>query len=248
MSQAPEPTPEEERAIAELLADASASWQAPLPDGVIERLDVTLAGLVAEREAPAPSVVPIRSRRSRRWPRALLAAAAVLAGGFAVGNVVERSAVTSDADSAGAESTADLEAGDGAELDDGGAGASEDGRDAPAEILPEALSDKDSLDRVTSQHGFLDAGEPVRLRSDRLDRDVRRVLASLDRAELDSGAATADEPPCAEPSPAGDGVWLVARYDDERASLVLTEGPAGTVVGRVFDCADAVLLDRVVVD
>ncbi len=83
-------TPEQD-AVRRLLAQAR--HDAPAPDEVVARLDDALAWLVAERgAAPLPAaeadrapVVDLGARRRRRVGVALLAAAAVVVGGVALG-------------------------------------------------------------------------------------------------------------------------------------------------------------------
>ncbi len=78
-------TPEQDEAVRRLLGEAR--HDEPMPDSVANRLDDVLAGLVAERaEPPADAkpravVVPIRQRR---WPKVLVAAAAVSAFGLGI--------------------------------------------------------------------------------------------------------------------------------------------------------------------
>lgn len=105
-------TTADEAAVRRLLADARAAG--PVPPEVADRLDATLADLVAEREqADVPvedgvtaPVVPLASRRRRTAAGLLVAAAAVVVGGIAVGQYRSPSA-----DDAGAGSAADTDAG-----------------------------------------------------------------------------------------------------------------------------------------
>ena len=76
----PDLTSDEDAAVRRLLADAGGP--VPTPPDVVARLDATLARLVAEREDERPqeaTVTPLALRR-RRWPKVLLAAAAVVVG------------------------------------------------------------------------------------------------------------------------------------------------------------------------
>src|SRR5687767_4685966 len=98
------PTPDQEAAVARLLSDAAGPVS--MPPEVAARLDEVLTGLEAERageteaavagssvaESAAPATSSVSSgasgpgevvtlRTRRRWPRALLAAAAVVIGG-----------------------------------------------------------------------------------------------------------------------------------------------------------------------
>jgi hypothetical protein len=87
-------TAAEEQEVSALLADALGRGPVPPPPSVTTRLDDVLAGLVAERasgerdpsdQATTDTVVRLDARR--RLPRILLAAAAVVVGGYAVGNL-----------------------------------------------------------------------------------------------------------------------------------------------------------------
>jgi len=92
--------------VSRLLADAAAP--VALPEHVAVRLDGVLAGLVAEREEPLADVVPLMRRR---WPKVLVAAAAVSLFGYAGGSLLQ----SQSADDASATREA---AGDA--MDDGG--------------------------------------------------------------------------------------------------------------------------------
>src|SRR4051794_23510778 len=84
----PDLTSEEDLAVRRLLADAGGP--VPTPPDVVARLDATLSRLVAERDAEGSeqaTVTPLAVRR-RRWPKVLLAAAAVVVGGYGIGAVV----------------------------------------------------------------------------------------------------------------------------------------------------------------
>ena len=98
--------PEEEAEVSRLLADAAP--QAELPEHVAVRLDNVLAGLVAEREEPVADVVPLRGRR---WPKVLVAAAAVSLFGYA-GSTLLQSQSADDAGTATGEAAHDSMDGD----------------------------------------------------------------------------------------------------------------------------------------
>src|SRR5215218_10752286 len=109
-------SPEDEAEVRRLLAEAGGPVATP-PE-VVASLDAALAGLVAERAGSAPdskdsepvdhTVVHLDSRR-RRWPKVLLAAAAVVLGGYALGSTVLPLQGSDDADSATAGAAADSE-------------------------------------------------------------------------------------------------------------------------------------------
>lgn len=94
-------TPAQSEAVRRLLAGARDDQG--IPDDVASRLDAVLADLTAERTAAAPgaAVIPLR----RRWPKVLVAAAAVSLFGFGAVQVLGNGA--GDADNAGAGSAAE---------------------------------------------------------------------------------------------------------------------------------------------
>ena len=105
MTEPPELPPEQE-AVRRLLADAR--HDGPTPPEVVARLDATLASLAAEREpAPATShttapVIDLGARRRRMAGIGLLAAAAVVVAGVAIGQGLPSMQGGSDAGSASA--------------------------------------------------------------------------------------------------------------------------------------------------
>jgi hypothetical protein len=148
MTDAPDLTPEQD-AVRRLLAEARHDGSPP-PE-VVARLDDALASLVAERgDAPltgapghraassvVPSVVDLGARRRRTAGIALLAAAAVVVGGVAVGQVLPRMAGSDDAGSVAGGDTATSESrGLGAQEDSGGGS---DGGSSDAQLGPESL-------------------------------------------------------------------------------------------------------------
>ena len=210
-------TPEEEGEVSRLLADAGG--EVPMPSEVAERLTRVLADLSEERGSSA-DVVALRPRR--RWPTALLAAAALVVGGFAVGNMVGDGSVMSDSGGDAARPEAAADAGGGASLDDGA--------DAPGE--------------AELGGGSLGIQTP-RLRSDQLEAGVLRVLEQLQVGALRDQRLTNDRG--ALPSgcrPGGLGAresWVRATYDGRRAVLVLGPERSGSVEARVLACGGALL-------
>ncbi|HLN76150.1 MAG TPA: hypothetical protein VK204_03835 [Nocardioidaceae bacterium] len=132
MDEQPDDTSEQEQErVRRLLAAASPPSEATMPDDVTARLDDVLASLGAERAAGAPEsegaesspdpvggapaepigvgavtgATELSSRRRPRWPRLLVAAAAVSVVGLGIGNLVgDLSGVSGGGESA---STAD---------------------------------------------------------------------------------------------------------------------------------------------
>ncbi len=100
--------PPEQEAVRRLLADAR--HDGPTPPEVVARLDATLASLAAERRPSttastsptAAPVVDLAARRRRMAGIGLLAAAAVVVAGVAIGQGLPSSDSSSDASSASA--------------------------------------------------------------------------------------------------------------------------------------------------
>lgn len=90
-------TPEQD-AVRRLLAQAR--HDGPTPPAVVARLDDTLASLVAERGAAPSPVVDLGARRRRLAGMGLLAAAAVVVAGVAIGQGLPRTGGSSDSGSA----------------------------------------------------------------------------------------------------------------------------------------------------
>ena len=168
MTDSPRLPPEEEH-VRRLLADAR--HDGPVPPEVVARLDETLASLVSERggaplaqsgpgaaRATAP-VVDLGARRRRTAGLGLLAAAAVVVAGVALGQALPRSG-GDDASSSGgvaAESDASSRELGGQSDDDGSADSSSGGAEAPESLTSPApraglptvsLSDPDLSDRL----------------------------------------------------------------------------------------------------
>jgi hypothetical protein len=141
MTDAPDLTPEQD-AVRRLLADAR--HEGSTPPEVVARLDDTLASLVAERadapRTPDAPVVDLGARRRRTAGIGLLAAAAVVVAGVAIGQgLPQMSGSDSSADSSAG---GDADAGrdreeDGSALDDGSA--TDDSGAGAAELAPESL-------------------------------------------------------------------------------------------------------------
>ena len=112
MTDSPRPTPEQE-AVRRLLAESR--HDGPTPPEVVARLDEALASLVAERgtdplvsDEPAPArVTDLGARRRRLAGVGLLAAAAVVVAGVALGQALPRSG--DDTAGGGDAATADRE-------------------------------------------------------------------------------------------------------------------------------------------
>ena len=184
-------TPEQD-AVRRLLA--AARHDGPTPPEVVGRLDETLASLVAERDggtAPtAAPVVDLAARRRRTARIGLLAAAAVVVAGVAVGQVLPRTpGGQSDSGSAGS----DMATAQDRELSDDSGGADADS--GMAEQSPESL--KSSATAPEAPYPTLSSGdaglddEVLGLRSVRAlgstELDTARTLAGCDLRGIGRG-------------------------------------------------------------
>lgn len=250
-------TPDDELAVSRMLAEATRAEQ--IPDDVATRLDEVLEGLVAERSnAPQPSqddgvdvaeVAEVTELRVRRWPRALLAAAAVLVVGYGVGNVMGQgslsgtdSASTADEAVAGSAAEEAPQAGqDSATLDEADHDKA-DQRGAGSEPRGSLADAPQELDTVTDVARF-----PPRLRSERLDAGVRRALGVLD-AQLVQGRLQGDRSRACRPATAvTEADWIPVRYDGRPAVLVRRPAAGGLVEVTIYGCGGAEL-DRTIVE
>jgi hypothetical protein len=230
-------TEEEEREVAALLADVERDTAATTPPEVVSRLDDVLAGLVAERAAQphasagASSLVTLSERRQhRRWPRVLLAAAAVVGGGYAVGNVAsDLSGSGQSSDSAGGATSSADDAGDG------------------------QVDTQERGDTGSGLSGGAEMSLVPSVRSDHLAADVRRVVRLFGKRPV---TARPDEVPSAGPTDPGaggtvdetsecpvprlsDGQRLYrVRYRGAPAALVVGPQRQGSVGVTVYACAD----------
>lgn len=216
MTDSPRLPPEEEH-VRRLLADAR--HDGPVPPEVVARLDETLASLVSERggapleqsgpgtdRATAP-VVDLGARRRRTAGIGLLAAAAVVVAGVALGQALPRTSGGDDASSSGgvaAESDASSRELGGQSDDDGSADSSSGGAEAPESLKSPAPR----------------AGLPTVSLS---DPDLSDRLLGLRR---DAAARTTGQPL----APDVQGTCLMRGIGPGRRLLVEVDGQPGTVV------------------
>jgi hypothetical protein len=202
---------------------AAAAGPVPVPTDVAARLDGVLAELQNERAGA--EVVELRARR--RWPRLLLAAAAVVVGGYAVGAVATQGTLSG---SGGGETAADssVPQKDSLLADEGSGGGQAGGPEAgDVDSAPELLDERSAL-----MHSA------IRLRSDRLEAGVLRALRVLD-ARLLAGRSRvqAADPACPAPELAGRERALDVRYDGQHAVLVAGPVRSGTVEVTIYTCS-----------
>ena len=207
----------------------------PMPEEVAHRLDDVLAGLVATPGGSASgghagsSVPDLAERRARRWPRVLVAAAAVSVVGLGVSNLLEDTSIS----------------GSGGEASSGDAG----GADVEAQGLRRSPGTTPEASRSPAD-SQAEEKAPARDRGDRADtlpaRSVLRsesLTADTQRVADFPVAATAGREKtlgrCAAP-PAEPGDRLVdVRLDGEAATLVLRAAENGFRLAEVYACDNA---------
>lgn len=217
MTDSPRLPPEEEH-VRRLLADAR--HDGPVPPEVVARLDETLASLVSERgdapleqsgpgtdRAAAAPVVDLGARRRRTAGLGLLAAAAVVVAGVALGQALPRSGGDDASSSGGVAAESDASSRElGGQSDDGSADSSSGGAEAPESLTSPAPR----------------AGLPTVSLSDPALSD--RLLG----LRRDAAARTTGQPL----APDVQGTCLMRGIGPGRRLLVEVDGQPGTVVYR----------------
>ncbi|WP_439937687.1 hypothetical protein ACS3YM_17355 [Nocardia sp. N13] len=215
MTDSPRLPPEEEH-VRRLLADAR--HDGPVPPEVVARLDETLASLVSERgdapleqsgpgtdRAAAAPVVDLGARRRRTAGLGLLAAAAVVVAGVALGQALPRSGGDDASSSGGVAAESDASSRElGGQSDDGSADSSSGGAEAPESLTSPAPR----------------AGLPTVSLSDPALSD--RLLG----LRRDAAARTTGQPL----APDVQGTCLMRGIGPGRRLLVEVDGQPGTVV------------------
>ena len=170
----------------------------------------------------------------------MLAAAAVVVAGYGVGSVLAQGSLSGSEDSQSASDTAGGSSDLGSEALGSSAESGSGGDDGAVE--DKARQPDPTIDGVQGEASALPAF--VRLRSDRLDDDVRRALGVLSlrtgRSALDYDSA-ADR--CPPPPLAKGERSLSVRYDGRRAVLVAAPEEDGLVEVTVYSCSGAELAD-----
>ena len=214
MSESPGLPPEHE-AVRRLLADAR--HDGPPPPDVVARLDDTLASLVAERDAAADTtpVVDLGARRRRTVGVGLLAAAAIVVAGVAVGQGLPRMQGSDDTGSAasGDSATSQRELDDTTGDDDAGGSdnlADSEARQPEESFLQPGLAGRPTLFSDDDEDII---GQLVELRPDVTDGPQRlKSLAALrDCDGVDPGRSSA----------------VVAAQVDGESGLVVYRRPVG---------------------
>ena len=215
--------PAEDERIRRLLADARHTE--PMPSAVVARLDRVLSGLSDDRteradRADRAEVVDLMARRRRTVGQLLVAAAAVVAVGFGITQVLPGLGGSSGGDAQ--ETTAGGAAADSAEGGDG-----DGSRFVSPESAPEAPSDGTTSGAAKST---------FRIRSDEFGPDVRRA-----RNQLEGGSAALVEYPaegCLAVSVEPGSEVVATTYDAAPAALVLRPPSGDVQVVDLYLCGD----------
>lgn len=220
-------TSDEEEAVRRQLA--AARHTEPMPADVAGRLDDVLAGLQAARAkqpegtaAPESNVVPLASRRRHRIAQGVVAAAAVVAVGVGVTQVLGN--VSTSSDDSGGDAPAV------ASRDDAADSGSATREQAPNESSPSADYQLDGA--LTKAYATAPA-----VRSASFQRDVAR-LAPFQRTAAESERSLlrlTDQ--CGPTSPPAGHDALRVRYDDQPAILAFRAPVDGKQRVDLYLCA-----------
>ena len=234
MTDSPDLTPEQE-AVRRLLADAR--HEGPTPPQVVARLDDSLAALVSERgDGPLDAeeaeervtrapVVDLGARRRRLIGKGLLAAAAVVVAGVALGQALPRMQGSSD-DSASGGDVATSQERDFSDNADGGS----DSGSAGAEEAPESLK---------STAPVPDAAYPtLSSTDDDLDDDLLDLRAT--RTPRASRVGSAQALSRCDFRGIGQGRRLVAEVDGEVGVVVFRHPDGATQHADLYVCGSTV--------
>ena len=233
---------DEQEQVRRLLAAAAGPdpEREQMPEDVAGRLDDVLAGLVSERadapvtvteeggaEEPVPEdevtgVTELASRRRRRWPQLLLAAAAVSVIALGVG--------IDDLTGGQGDSSTSAEAPSVVSKDDAGGGAEAAPERLDARSPEDAGADRDLVTPLPEA-----ASDLPRLRTGSLRADVQRVADFSLKAALAEGLRRSE---CVRPDTEAGDEWIPVRLDGESALLVLRAPAGGRRTAEVFTCDD----------
>lgn len=212
-------------ALADLVAERTGTGDEPgtaAPLGTEHAPDHAAGpGTDSGTHAATGTVTDLATRRRRRWPQLLVAAAAVSVVGLGVGNLVQNGdgEAASSADQATAEMAEEQEAAGGG---------------AAAQAAPDA----DVRSRRPDGSPALVNGERPRLRTSSLALDIQRIEDLGLANPVDRGSAEWQES-CVRPATGGGDAWLPVRLDGDAAVLVLRAPTGGRRTGDVFACGAA---------
>lgn len=209
-------TPEQEREIRRLLADARHAE--PMPDDVVARLDRVLVELARGEPGEAP-VIALASRR-RRVTSLLVAAAAVVALGIGLGQVIGTRDQSADPSASDAQSL----------------------QDAPEVSSPKGSDRSTSAEAATPSYA---RHKPVRIRPERFSADVVRTqgLVIATSGELSSEYNAGDNAAGAyfdcSPAEWGAGIFVPVMYGGDAGVLVFRRAMGDTQVVDLFQCGSS---------
>lgn len=241
-SDQPEPvlTPAQDAAVRRVLAEAR--HDEPMPAEVVDRLEAALAALAAvrreepavgtagvpEERGPAP-VVDLAARRRRRWSRALVAAAAVVAVGLAGPQLVQQAA---QLDSGAGQAGGDSGGGDAGAEGPAAAEVEADTSRSAAQPNPAARPELAGAAPVVREQGF--RADAIRVRG--LPPTMRsRGLANDDLQGAEEEAAAAEVTACG-PGPKDDETEVAVTYRGRRAVVVYTPLDENRELAALFVC------------
>ena len=240
---------EEHDWVRRLLAETGDSPE-PMPAEVADRLDRVVADLSplsgaddqtttdrpdsgATTGPPRPGeVVPMTRSRHRTWGAALLAAAAVVVGGYTVtatgmlGDVTGADSESATASDAGGESSEESAA-------EGLAGGEEQAPPVQGDRLPTLSSD--TLRRDAAALARASGADTAALRAQGDDTDTRDQRSATGRAR------------CVPPPASLQGTRVRVTYDASPATAVVAPASGGRTVVQVWACDAPVRLARVLV-
>ena len=231
MPDQPDLSPEQDREVRRLLADARHTE--PMPADVATRLDRVLADLATQHVDTSPddgtgSVVAMASRRRRRVTSLLVAAAAIVAVGVGLDQVVDTGG---SGDSA---STADR-----AQVAESAGSGSGRGKDEP----------NPSTDSLTNSAAAPEMAfsRPVQVRPDHFSADVARAQRlthrspALDTRELQALKDARGKVDCT-PGDWGSGTFVPVVYGGQRGVLAFRAVNGDTQVVDLFGCGGSAVL------
>ena len=221
MTDSPDLTPQHD-AVRRLLADAR--HDEPTPPEVVARLEETLRGLHTERveTTERAPVIDLGARRRRLVGVGVMAAAAVVVAGVALGQVLPQGG----SDSGDSSTAATFDDGAGNDSDAGGAeGGAEGGGDAAAESAPEAMTGKSVAPRLLPEVS--------------LDADLDDVLTTLRSDSRRQPALSADSALVAcQVGEVGQGRQVLVQVDGQAGLVVFRPASGSRQAADVYLCGD----------
>lgn len=233
MTDEPELTPEQDREVRRLLADARHTE--PMPVDVSARLDRVLADLAAQDTdhaepdtSVAATVVSLASRRRRRAASLLVAAAAVVAVGVGIDQLTH-SAGTGSSTSADSAATSDVGSGSGRSS-------------LKPEKQPPTASAAKPGSASAATDGLMALSRAVPVRSHHFAADVSRARRLTHDTAAHGHRDTRHHGFSCTPGDWGRGTFVPVRYDGRRAVLAFRAVNGDTQVVDLFGCGSSQVL------